>query len=60
MNDTAKTGVLEAAEPVRMYSTSALHAAKYRRYVRDSVNLLQAADALQKESDLPALAVVDG
>jgi sigma-B regulation protein RsbU (phosphoserine phosphatase) len=59
MSETVKRGLLEATEPVRMYSSSALHAARYRRYVGAQANLLQAADELQNEPDLPALAVVD-
>jgi sigma-B regulation protein RsbU (phosphoserine phosphatase) len=42
-----------------MYSSSALHAAKYRHYVQAEANVLDAADALQGETGLPALAVVD-
>ena len=42
-----------------MYSSSALHAARYLHYVKASTNLLRVADALQDEYDIPAVAVVD-
>jgi sigma-B regulation protein RsbU (phosphoserine phosphatase) len=42
-----------------MYSSSALHAAKYFHYVRDDVGILALADAFQAEESLPAVAIVD-
>ncbi len=42
-----------------MYSSSALHAARYPYFVRADSNLLRMADELQREPSLPAVAVVD-
>ena len=57
---TAPTAILEKSETVRMYSSSALHAARYYHFVRADSNLLDAADELQRELGIPAVAVVDG
>jgi phosphoserine phosphatase RsbU/P len=51
--------ILERAEDVRMYSSSAIHAAYYRFFVRSDASLLQTADELQAEPSLPAVAVAD-
>jgi phosphoserine phosphatase RsbU/P len=50
--------LLEKSASVRMYSSSALHAARYFRYAKAGSNLLRVADELQSESGLPAIAVV--
>jgi phosphoserine phosphatase RsbU/P len=54
-----RVAVLEKAESVRMYSSSALHAARYFHFVRAGARLLDLADELQGELAIPALAVVD-
>ncbi len=64
MIDTREIGgsssaLFEKSGTIRMYSSSALHAAKYLHYVRASTSLLLVADALQNEFDIPAVAVVD-
>lgn len=51
--------MLEKSESVRMYSSSALHAARYYHFVRAGSNLLDVADEMQREYGLPAVAVVD-
>lgn len=51
--------VLRSTEAVRMYSSSAIHAAKYFRFVASDSNLLRVADELQADYSLPAVAVVD-
>ena len=56
----APPSILEKSETVRMYSSPALHAARYFHFVRADSNLLSAADDLQREQELPAVAVVDG
>jgi phosphoserine phosphatase RsbU/P len=56
---SARTTILEKSESVRMYSSSALHAAKYYHFVRAGAKLLDLADELQGELALPAIAVVD-
>jgi phosphoserine phosphatase RsbU/P len=54
----APRSIIERSESVRMYSSSALHAARYFQFVRAVDNLLDAADELQPEPSLPAVAVV--
>jgi sigma-B regulation protein RsbU (phosphoserine phosphatase) len=54
-----RSAILEKSESVRMYSSSALHAAKYFHFVRAGAKLLDLADELQGGLALPALAVVD-
>ncbi len=51
--------LLRKAEPVRMYSSSALHAAKYFHYVREDVGVLDLAEEFQRNQGLPAVAVVE-
>lgn len=56
----APPSILGKSETVRMYSSSALHAARYFHFVRADSNLLSAADELQGEPELPAVAVTGG
>jgi phosphoserine phosphatase RsbU/P len=56
----AATSVLEKAESVRMYSSSALHAARHHHFARSGSSLLALADALQDDPAIPAVAVVSG
>ncbi len=58
-NIPAGEGVLRSTEAVRMYSSSAIHAARYFRFVASDSNLLRVADELQADYSLPAVAVVD-
>jgi sigma-B regulation protein RsbU (phosphoserine phosphatase) len=51
--------ILERSGSVRMYSSSALHAARYFHFAREGANLLSVADELQGELAPPAVAVVD-
>jgi phosphoserine phosphatase RsbU/P len=56
----ADTAVLiEKSQSARMYSSSALHAAKYFHFAKAGANLLRVADELQGMSALPAVAVLD-
>jgi phosphoserine phosphatase RsbU/P len=52
--------LLERVEPARMYSSSALHAARYFHFARDDAGVLALADEFQEEQGLPAVAVLDG
>jgi sigma-B regulation protein RsbU (phosphoserine phosphatase) len=58
--DEAKkaAGLLERVEAVRMYSSSALHAARYFHFVPGDANVLALADEFQDMQGLPAVAVV--
>jgi sigma-B regulation protein RsbU (phosphoserine phosphatase) len=51
--------ILERVAEVRMYSSSALHAAKYFHFVTDDASVLELADEFQDMQGLPAVAVVD-
>jgi phosphoserine phosphatase RsbU/P len=53
------TALLEKSDTVRMYSSSALHAAKYFHFARAGSNLLRVADELQGIPALHAVAVLD-
>jgi phosphoserine phosphatase RsbU/P len=51
--------LLERVDIARMYSSSALHAARYFHFVRSDAGVLALADVLQENQDLPAVAVVE-
>ncbi len=55
----ARTAMLEKSESVRMYSSSALHAAKYHHFARAESNLLTSPTRCNGSVGLPAVAVVD-
>lgn len=62
MSDTndianAAASVLRKSGAVRMYSSSALHAARYFHSVGADSNLLEAADEMRADPGLPAVAV---
>jgi phosphoserine phosphatase RsbU/P len=50
--------LLRKAEPVRMYSSSAIHAAKYFHYVSSEAPVLALAEEFQHNQGLPAVAIV--
>jgi phosphoserine phosphatase RsbU/P len=54
-----RESILQKSETVRMYSSSAIHAARYFRFVASDSNLLRVADELQADPSLPAVAVID-
>jgi phosphoserine phosphatase RsbU/P len=54
-----ETGLLEKVGPVRMFSSSALHAARYFLAARSDSSLLRLADEFQADPELPAVAVLD-
>jgi Serine phosphatase RsbU, regulator of sigma subunit len=58
-DQAAEQSVLQRAEPVRLFSSSALHAAKYFYAIRVDASLLRLADEFQSKPDLPAVAVLD-
>jgi len=51
--------ILQRAEEVRLYSSSALHAARHFLFARSDASLLALADEFQRSDDLPAVAVAD-
>jgi phosphoserine phosphatase RsbU/P len=51
--------LLERVDTARMYSSSALHAARYFHYARSDAGVLALADELQENQGLPAVAVVE-
>jgi sigma-B regulation protein RsbU (phosphoserine phosphatase) len=59
-NPKARGAVLERVDEVRMYSSSAIHAAKYFHFAHSDALVLELADEFQEEQGLPAVAVVDG
>jgi phosphoserine phosphatase RsbU/P len=56
----AKCALRERPREQRIFSSSALHAARFFHYASSSARLLDVADALRDLPALPAVAVVDG
>ena len=54
-----RTPMLERVDMARMYSSSALHAARYFQFIRSDARVLALADEFQEDQGLPAVAVVD-